>query len=268
MVLHKLQLQKQISINYHNKYDYPLSESELNKWTANFDFQNIQKIVFKNSFYFVEKKEHLIHIRKKREKYSKEKFLIAQKAASILSKNKYILFIGITGSLAMNNAKKSDDIDLMFIAKKNRLWIARFMVYLSLYKNKIDVRKPKSKKEKNKLCLNLWLDESNLSFENKKNEFIAHEIAQVIPLFNKDKTYEKWLFVNKWILDYWPNSVNIKKRFTKNIVYFKQSYFYKAFFYKTLNLLNIIFFIMQYFYMFPKITNEKVSLKKAEFHLK
>lgn len=264
MVLQKLQQQQlQTSVDYHDKYDYPLSDDERNKWQANFKLSDLKKVKHKNKFYFVEGREKIIQIRKKREKYSKTKLIIAQKAAFVLSQNKYILFIGITGSLAMNNAKLGDDIDLMFITKKNRLWIARFLVYLSLIKHGFKVRRPKDNNEKNKLCLNLWLDERSLSFEHKKNEFVAHEVAQVVPIFNKNNIYDKWLFSNKWVLDYWPNVIKIQKSSLKN-----SEKFSKLNLNIILNLLNVIFFVLQYFYMFPKITNEKVSLKRAEFHIK
>ena len=41
-----------------------------------------------------------------------------------------IRLIGFSGSVAMLNAKKTDDVDVFIITAKNRIWTARFIVNL------------------------------------------------------------------------------------------------------------------------------------------
>ena len=64
----------------------------------------------------------------------------------------------------------------------------------------------------------MWLDESDMVWQRKdRNIYTAHEIAQIVPLINKDKTYEKFLSHNRWILDFWPNAVKIRKLQVPNV---------------------------------------------------
>lgn len=181
---------------------------------------------------------------------------IANKGALILSKIPTIKGIFVTGALAMNNADENSDIDLMIVTKKNFLWTTRLASYLLLNLMNIKVRKPNDKKEEDRLCLNIWLDESSLNWnKNDRNIYSAHEIAQVRPIIDKENIYREFLWKNKWILDYWPNSVKIEKTKhgkKKRII-------------KTAFLERLCFFI-QYNYMKPKISKEKVSLHMAIFH--
>ena len=51
----------------------------------------------------------------------------------------------------------------------------------------------------NTICLNLWLDESALEIPvDQRNLYTAHELAQMKPRVNKDGTYEKMMWANRW----------------------------------------------------------------------
>jgi hypothetical protein len=102
----------------------------------------------------------------------------------------------------------------------------------------------------------MWFDESDLVWKSNRNIYTSHEIAQIIPLVNKDKTFEKFLAKNNWVLKFWPNAVKIpntasEKTETTNTV---------------ISILNDIFFQIQYIYMKPKITREVVKRSRAIFH--
>ena len=93
-----------------------------------------------------------------------------------------------------NNLKNSD-IDLLIITRKNMLWTTRALVYGVLKVMGYQLRKPEQKSEKDKLCLNMWLDETSLVWDRKdRNIYTGHEIAQIVPLINKKNIYEKFLF--------------------------------------------------------------------------
>jgi hypothetical protein len=163
--------------------------------------------------------------------------------------------VAVTGSLAMENATDKSDIDLMIVTKSGTLWTTRLLSYFLLKLLNFKVRKPFDKNEKDKLCLNVWLDESSLAWM-KRNIYTAHEIAQIVPLVNKDKTYEKLLSKNNWILSYWPDSVKIKKiKYAKST---SPSWPFR-FLEKTL-------YGIQRLYMKGKITSEVVSSDRALFH--
>lgn len=157
----------------------------------------------------------------KKRKYTPVEYsILASKRGNILFREKlkkvqpYIKFIaffsqikliGLSGSMAMKNPKSEDDIDLFIISQKDKLFTARFLATIISFimglKREIgQIEAP------NKVCLNLFFDESNLIVPNyKKTGYIAHEILQMKPLVNKDQTYEKFLLANQWVFKLFPN---------------------------------------------------------------
>lgn len=260
-----------LSVGYHNIFNYPLTKFDLDKWDTKLQNSKTQKlkIVQKNNFHFINGRQNIVKKRIQNEKYSQDKLKIAKRAASLISKIPTVEFVGVTGSLAMMNSGINSDIDLMIITKHGRLWTTRMISYLVTWLLGFKTRKPKSKFEKDRLCLNMWMDESDLVWDKKdRNIYTAHEIAQIVPLINKNKTYEKFLYLNRWILDYWPNSVKIRKINIENRNKLKFSKFKYLNFISDFGLRasNFIAFRMQYMYMYKKITREVVTPTRAIFH--
>lgn len=255
----KLSPAESSSVIYHDIFDYPLTLVQLKKWRSGIVYKNTKKIVQKKGFYFLKGREKLIRKRLLRQKASLIKFEIAKKASNVLSKMPTVLMVGITGSLAMKHAGTKSDIDFMIITRKNTLWLSRFFALIALALKGISVRRFGEKDQKDKLCLNLWLSEDNLSWK-KKNIFTAHEILQVVPLVNKNKTYEKFLAKNKWIKLYWPSAVLINSKIIKN----KKSS--NRILSIILFIFNYLFFALQIVYMKTKITKEIVKPDFAAFH--
>ncbi len=238
-----------ISARYHKIFDYSLTKEEAVRWQYKYSLTTPRQ-----SSHSIEDKSKKSKRRIQREWYSQQKLKIAKKSAKLISKIPSVLFVGVTGSLAMMNAEKNSDIDLLIITRKNMLWTTRALVYGVLKVMGYQLRKPEQKSEKDKLCLNMWLDETSLVWDRKdRNIYTGHEIAQIVPLINKKNIYEKFLFENKWILNYWPNAVTIQ-----SIKYIAHR--------NNINILEKIFFKLQYLYMKNKITTEIVTLNKAIFH--
>lgn len=254
------------SIVYHDIFDYPLTFSELIRWQGSDRlFSKDATVISKNGYFYIEGKEGLIYKRLLRKRISIKKMEIAQKASTILSLIPQIRMIAVTGSLAMENSDDGSDIDLLIVTKKRSLWTARLFAYLLIGLFGIQTRRPFERNQKDKLCLNMWLDESNLAWNaNDKNAYTAHEIAQILPLVNKDGTYERFLYANKWILDFWPNSVRIRKHESgirvnpKNPLLIIPSSLF--------DLMEKVAFSFQYAYMKSKITRELVTPTRAIFH--
>jgi D-beta-D-heptose 7-phosphate kinase/D-beta-D-heptose 1-phosphate adenosyltransferase len=156
----------------------------------------------------------------------------------------------------MDNADEESDIDLMIITQRGTLWTTRLISLLTLRIFGFDVRRFGQKNEKDKLCLNIWLDETSLSWDKKRrNVYTAHEIAQAKPLVNKEGAFDKFLKTNSWVKEYWPNAIQIKKDIKKSKI--KKSAFsiFESFAKKA-----------QLRYMRGKRTKETVTSKKALFH--
>ena len=123
----------------------------------------------------------------------------------LLSLFPQIKLVGLSGSVAMMNAKEDDDIDLFVITAKNRLWTGRFIANIVAFFHGLK-RQRALVQAKNKVCLNLFFDEGNLSIAVKKQtKFVAHEILQMKPIINKDEAYKGFLEANKWVFKLFPN---------------------------------------------------------------
>jgi len=257
------------SILYHDSFDYPLNVKEIIRWRVGKKglslFKKTKEVLNKDGLYCLKDKESFLYKRTLRERISNRKTEIAKKNASLLAKLPTVKGVFITGALAMNNAKEESDIDLMIITKRNRLWLTRLTSYLVLRMMNYAVRKPNDKDQKDKLCLNIWLDESALSWGKKdRNIYSAHEIAQVVPIVDKENVHQRFLQKNRWILDYWPSAVRLSSM--QYVVRSMQKSILHSTFYVLLSWFNKLAFKLQYLYMKPKITREVVTLHKAIFH--
>jgi hypothetical protein len=173
--------------------------------------------------------------------------------------------VGITGSLAMHNSDPKSDIDLMIITQKNTLWISRLIILIILIILKIPMRRARNREEKDKLCLNLWLDETALVWPtSERNIFTAHEITQVIPVVNKHQTHERFIESNSWIKDWWPKAVIVQSAKCK----VQRGGFLCAMCYALCTTLEPLARKLQLWYMKSKITTEVVSPHCALFHPK
>lgn len=248
------------SIIYHDIFDYPLSSAELIKWVAgkkvDIAIDGTTLFVYKKGFFYLAGREGLVLRRTMRKRASKKKLQLAKAASRLLSKIPTVKAVCVTGALAMGNADEDSDIDLMIIAKKDTLWITRLISLFALKMFGFDVRRFGQKDEKDKLCLNIWLDETSLAWEEeRRSTYTAHEISQIKPLVNKDGSFDRFLQENSWIKDYWPNAAQTRGEAKKMNT--------RASF---LSLLENIARRLQFKYMQDKRTREVVTKKKALFH--
>lgn len=176
----------------------------------------------KEGFFFLKGKENLISLRQQREKYFAKKKAIAVKIANRLKIIPTIKMIAITGNLSMKNSDQNDDIDFLIICISGFLWTTRILATLFL-----DIlgkrRKPRDSSFKNKICLNMYLDENHLKLPLKKQSlFSGHEIAQILPIYQKENLYKRFLKDNSWINTFLPgvktNSQNPLPELKKGIL--------------------------------------------------
>jgi predicted nucleotidyltransferase len=187
---------QRVSIKYHSIFNFPLRKEEVKTWEVGKKYAkrgDKEKIQEKNNFVFVKGKEKTISIRQQNEKISEEKLTLALAAAADIARIPTVLLVALTGSLAMKNATKDSDIDMMIVTQENTVWTTRLAVYVLLKLKNWKIRTPGNKNEKDKLCLNMWMDESSLAI-HEQNIYSAHEVVQIVPLINKNKIYSKVLF--------------------------------------------------------------------------
>lgn len=180
-------------------------------------------VILKDTVGEYSKKFKIQNLNLKIKKYNK-RYLFSQKKLhnwrlklylKILSFFPQIKLIGFSGSLAMMNADKDDDIDLFIITEKNRLFTGRFVAIILA--KILGIHRSYNKRYKlhvtcyqDKVCLNLFFDESDLAVPDfKRNEYVAHEILQMKPIVNKDSVYERFLAANSWVFEIFPNAKEV-----------------------------------------------------------
>lgn len=124
----------------------------------------------------------------------------------ILSLFPQILLLALSGSVAMNQAKKDDDIDLFIIAERKRIWTARIICLVTA--SMLGLRRKRGVVvAKDKICLNLFIDATDMIIPlDKQTEYVAHEVLQMKPLIDKKNTYARFLEKNRWIGRFFPNA--------------------------------------------------------------
>jgi hypothetical protein len=219
------------------------------------------KIKYKNGFYFLgnykskkdELKESAI-----RTSFAKATFEKLSSLSFIFEKIPFIKFVAVTGSLASYSFDfEKDDIDLFFICSKNRLWLSRFFVVAILKLLNIYVN---DKDPKLKICPNLYISEEKMGWEDSKRSlYVAHEIAMMQPIVNKDNFYFKFLIENNWIKDFLPN-FEINYQLENHLEYKELT---------TLDLLEKLFMFLQVFFMKVRygsevLTNDMIHFIKVD----
>lgn len=240
-------------------WKFLISQNKINKEEFNKTLSDTKNISSLKDFYFLKGKRFLVKERLQREKESKKKIRYANKVLAFLFYFPTIKMIGISGSLAMLNSEKWEDIDIFIISRRKNIWTTRFfLIFCLLILGKY--RRRGSKDLRNLFCINMLLDERNLSFPNsERNLYLAHEIVQVMPLYQRENSYEKFMSHNIWIKEYFLNYRPFKISQGTNFLSFLLPLF---------DFLRIesLFKKIQLFLMHKKLGQEKINDQVLAFH--
>ncbi|OGK14934.1 hypothetical protein A2690_01530 [Candidatus Roizmanbacteria bacterium RIFCSPHIGHO2_01_FULL_39_12b] len=247
----------------HMFYGENISRSNLQKMLTKFVHQKVltEDQIDKEKVYASTKNKKFINIRRQRQNYSLSKLKIAESTATILSGIPQVKLVGLSGSVAMMNAKKSHDIDLFIITSSNNLWTGRLLALLAL--QLLGTRRGYGeKKVKNKICCNLFFDGRNVILPvYKQSLYTAHEVLQMIPLVSKNNTYQKFIEKNSWVFKTFPNA----KNYTRSREVIKKIFEIKLL--KILSLFESLFRKIQLTLINKRKTNEIVTETQLWFHL-
>ncbi len=199
LILERQRKIKSIFVSWRNEYLYTVGEYSI-------------KLKIKNLKLKIKKLEN--RWKESEKKLKSWRFRLYIKLLKLLP---FIKLVGLSGTISMKNAKKDDDIDLFIITERGRLFIGRFLAVLIAFIMGLK-RSLGQKRAKNKVCLNLFFDETNLKIPDlKKTEYVAHEVLQMKPIINKDYVYEKFLRANQWVKRFYPNNIMNLKLKIKNL---------------------------------------------------
>lgn len=262
------------TVCYADYFHFPLFPEELHHWlicSRPVAFEKLQLFLPEK----MSKSERLI--RSKTILYTSQKILYAQKLVRFLRFVPGLRLVALTGSVAANNTKKDDDIDLIFITSPHTLWLVRPLV-ISLITLFFRRRYPQEDHAHapNAFCPNLWLDTLSLAIPSSKQSlYTAHEVLQIVPLLDREGTYGCFIQANSWTKKYLANAytslTNPNNRHSgpgpgthphTTPIYYLSSVVGKL----LLAPLNYFFYLIQLLYMSPKKTTETVHLHAAFLH--
>ena len=245
---------------YADIFDFPMTFNEIHKYLISkekiskkelkkglSELLKNRQIKEHNNIYFLRGRKILVNLRKERTLESKSKTVTAKKFSEVIRLIPSVELIGVSGSLAMKNSGKKDDIDFFIITKPNTVWITRFLVQTLVFVFK--------SKTEDKICPNMYISSAKLKLgKTMQDLFTAHEICQLKVVFDRGKVYKKFLGLNPWIRKYLPNIKSEKTTIRENVLY------------RLIAPLERLMFFAQYLYMKPKITKEKVNMHQIRFH--
>lgn len=129
----------------------------------------------------------------------------------VLSKLPQIEFVGLSGTVAMGNSEKGDDIDLFIISSRGRLFTARAIV-LVLAEIIGKRRQRRGLLVKDMICPNLFFDGSDSVIPKaKRTERVAREILQMKAILVKNDRDKQFLYENQWIYRFFPNARRVRQ---------------------------------------------------------
>ena len=141
------------------------------------------------------RREALVDLRRARTAPSSRLWRRARRFTRVLAAMPFVRMVAVTGALAMDNSAEGDDIDILIVARRGRVWTARLLGVMVVVAGKAFG---------DTLCPNYVISEDALAIETR-DVFTAHEFAQMVPLHGLD-VYERMRLANAWVLSYLPNA--------------------------------------------------------------
>lgn len=268
-----------LTLAYTEQFEFPLTKSELySRLLVPFFVEkklfedcfelliNKKLMILVDKFLFVKglslvKMNNLAKTRIQREKISKLKWKDLNDFVNFAKYIPFITGIAITGSLAVNNTTINDDIDFMVVTSPNRLWISRLIVILfSSIKGK---RRSFANEESNSWCFNLWVEESDLQLPtNSRSVYESYEVMQAVWVVSKNNVASRFRHLNSWT----KKKINFNKFNYENLDKSNDWSNNLLILSVVLYFVNLIAFYLQFLYMMPHMTREKVTRSHAFFH--
>jgi predicted nucleotidyltransferase len=197
------------TIRYADLFNFPMREEELRQYLIGakapgrtIPVGNYRRV---RDFFILPGREDLISLRQKKVLFTQKKIVRAINLAHLLRIFPGVRLVGITGSVAASNAGRSDDIDLMIVTAKGRIWLTRALILLAM--SWLGLKRPdrESGHFDDQFCFNLWLEDSVTGLRMKNEDlYTAYEVCLMKPLLGSE-TYFKFMKINDWRRQFLPN---------------------------------------------------------------
>lgn len=192
------------TLAYSDLFEYPLTATEVHRGLIEHAATELEvlhelemlcmkgELAKRDHHYCLPGSEHSVPLRERRRAHS-VKLLQSYSGVLRLIKNfPFIRGVALSGTLAFDNAKGEDDLDLFLIVEQGRLW--------TVYSGLVMLCKVLGKRRA--VCLNCLLDTAHLALA-ERNFFVAHQIAFLRPLHGV-KTLQEFWRANAWSTYFLP----------------------------------------------------------------
>jgi hypothetical protein len=192
------------TLAYADVFEYPLTAYEVYRYLgfADTTLEEVTGVLRESTlfskveeYHTLRGREEIVGTRKRRAEVARRLWPKASRYGRIIAALPFVQMVAVTGSLAVNNAEAGGDIDFMIVTAPNRLWSCRA---LSLLVARF------AKREGIQLCPNYLVTTNALVLE-ERSLYVAHEVAQMIPLSGLD-VYHELRRLNDWTDDFLPNT--------------------------------------------------------------
>jgi hypothetical protein len=195
------------TLAYADVFDYPLTAHEVYRYlpSAGASFEDVNQALADEAlfskiedYYTLRGREEIVETRNRRAEFAGRLWPKAARYGRIIASLPFVRMVAVTGSLAMSNAEEGKDIDYMIVTAPNHLWSTRALSLLIVRFAKL---------ESVNLCPNYLITTNVLELE-ERSLYIAHELAQMIPLSGME-IYDEMHRLNDWMVDYLPNAFTV-----------------------------------------------------------
>lgn len=159
------------------------------------------KVFFADGFYFLNNRQHLVPLRKRRQQITAGKWRKARRAVYFMKFLPYVKAVFASGSLALNNSEELGDLDVLIVLKRGRIWLGRVLV--SGLMSLLGVRRKYFEKiAPDKICLNHYITDKSLTIPFK-SVYNAQTYLNLVPILLRDeKILEQFCRANSWLDDF------------------------------------------------------------------
>lgn len=192
---------------YADVFNYPLTAPEVHRFLINVSAalptvaaalqaeSDGDLIERSGPWYFLRGRREVVEMRERRAQVAAWKWRQARRYGAHIAALPFVRFVGVTGSLAMDNAEAHEDIDYFIVTAPGRLWLTRGLVVLLTRLAAAGGVE---------LCPNYLVTGTNLELR-QQDLFSAHELAQMAPLAGAT-IYQRFLERNPWAARRLPNA--------------------------------------------------------------
>ncbi len=227
----ELDLKKKIKevLAFFDLFDYPLTPLEIWHYLdKKFSFKEIlflldsmDDVCKEQGLIFLSGRNSIINVRKKRYNYTKRKLKKAKHFSFLFSLCPFVQLILLGNSLGSYNLRDGSDIDFVIISKPRRLWLTRlYCAGLAAILNS----RPKKGDKRDKICLSFYISSDSLNLDNlqlkPEDPYFFYWLRSLVVLYNKNKTYERFLQDNKLFFND-KIRFDLKNKEKKNLLVYK-----------------------------------------------